>query len=88
MNWIDVVGLSFTIASIIMIARYLGLFRASFREPLNNSLDAIYVRCGLISWELLIAAKGKEVGIVQGRFILPAAKARASQVGQGKRTIV
>jgi hypothetical protein len=76
--------LTLVILGILILSRSLGIAKRSFRESLTDSLDAIYVRQGVLSWELLVAAKGKEVGIKQGVSILPFAKAKAAQIAAGK----
>lgn len=81
-------ALALSIVGLILLARALGITRRSYRESLTALLDAIYVRRGLLSWELLVAAKGKEAGITQGRSLLPAAKAKAAKIGTGQKTII
>ncbi len=76
------------ITILFWLAQSLGVFKVSYRESLNDGLDAVYVRHGLLTWELLITAKGKEVGVKQGTYLLPFAKSRAELVRQGKRTIL
>lgn len=73
---------------LLALGRALGIARCDYRVSLNRSLDAIYLRRGLLTWELLVAAKGYEVGITQGRFLLPLARVKAAQIGAGKSTII
>jgi hypothetical protein len=81
-------GLALAVVLFLLVWMGMGLGRRSYRKPLNTSLDAIFVRRGVFTWELLVAARGKEVGVTQGRSILAVAKVKADKIGAGERTII
>ena len=82
--------LIFTALAISVTSIYLGLFKLSHRVALKTRLeyDAVFIRHGLFTWELLICLKGKKVGIKQGISNLPSAKRKVKEFEKGARSLL
>ena len=87
MNQFEILTISFALAIIIVLARVLGVFKGSFTEQLGEGIAADYVRSGLITWKLVLRHSWRTVGIPQGKYLLPFAKARAKKVANGEASV-